>query len=210
MAKFLAFYRIISIDHAPPLARYKRTLSGSCEAVPPQSVIPITWDVLPPMTPRLLESNQQHAAAALVAQWACYARNSEILALTKRDIALLRYVRIFHYKTPILGVNIQYVKTGSHQFTHIEDPELISSLCCHLQSNASNQLVFSISYADYLAAINTAAGYLQLSLRVTTRSARIGRALHDFLSGSSTEAIASIDRRASLSSLQHYLKNGRS
>lgn len=70
--------------------------------------------------------------------------------------------------------------------------------------------VFPISYSDYLSTVKETAAFFQLSARITTHSARIGGSIHDFISGVSAETFASIESWSSLSSLQHYLQNGRS
>lgn len=67
-----------------------------------------------------------------------------------------------------------------------------------------------MSYWDYLSTVKETAAYVQLSDWITTHSARIGGAIHDFFSAVSAETIESIGRWSNVYCLQHYLRNGRS
>lgn len=188
----------------------KRSLAGWTKLVPSQFAIPITRDYLLPLFQKMWSSGNAVAAVALAAQWACFSCSSEILSLKQNDVALPGDRRIARYSEQIVGINIKCAKTRTNQFTAMKDKQLIAMIQCYKLQERSSDTVLPISYSNYLLAVRDAADYFQLSPRITTHSARIGGALHDFIRGTSAESIVSIGRWSSLSSLQHYLRNGRS
>lgn len=210
MTNLLSYYRLATLHKPEKLALSKRSIAGWAKMVPSKSALPLTRNFLVAFIQRMIEKEHKTAAAALAIQWACYARSSEILSLKHKDIAQPVDIRISHYKGTILGINIQCAKTGQHQFTHVKDKQIIALAQCYLLHKTDEIYSFPLSYSEYLSTLKETAAYFQLSNRIKPHSERIGGAIHDLISGISAEAIASIRRWSTLSSLQHYLKNGRS
>lgn len=83
-------------------------------------------------------------------------------------------------------VNTLQAKTGPLQFVAIPTRDVISLLRCFLRIGGK---IFAIPYRHYHGIIKQAAAKFRLHVKSSTRSARMGGALHDFCNGMSSETI---------------------
>ncbi|KAI0564575.1 integrase [Gracilaria domingensis] len=191
-----------------------RALEGWDNARRSQSSVPITKQFAFVIAGWLIANKEFSVAVALLVAWSGYLRASEVLPLSRSLIALPGDPRIWTYKDGTAGVCIKDTKTGPFQFVPICKSEAVTALKV-LKTNSGYPLsdeikVFNLSYATYSKKISLACKKLGMhQFRITTHSARIGGALHDYIIGMSAETFSITGRWKSLSSLRHYLTNGR-
>ncbi|KAI0557893.1 DNA breaking-rejoining enzyme [Gracilaria domingensis] len=155
---------------------------------------------------------QTQSAAILTFAWGGYLRASEAIGLNSDDVAYPGDYRLSAYVRSVTCVAIRNAKTGPLQFTPIYDENIVSvvrRLQTMLQSKVGK--MFSITYATYAKHLREACNFFGLDdLKMSTHLARVGGALHSFMSGKPIADITIVGRWNSRSSLRHYLTTGRS
>lgn len=107
-------------------------------------------------------------------------------------------------------INVSQEKTGPNQFVPLLHNLILSFLKCYAKRKQDTPVVFQPTYARYSRALQNAAVHFGLpNERLTSHSAPVGGALHDFCLGTSAETIATTGRWAGFTSLRHFLTNGR-
>ncbi|KAI0560021.1 DNA breaking-rejoining enzyme [Gracilaria domingensis] len=179
-----------------PSARNKlgythRALRGWEKQLKPQAAFPLTKRLCFAMVSHMLQSKKGQSAIALLVAWA------GLSGLPKRTA----------------GVVIKETKTGPNQFVLITDEHAVSLISKYMRNYTTGEPLplFTIGYETYESHIKVTAQALRLgSVKLTSHSASIGGALHDYFHGKSAETIAITGRWKSLGSLRTYLTNGRS
>lgn len=210
MSNLLSFLALAFPSIRTSLRTAHRSIKGWKLRVPPCPALPLTRDVMQAFVHDLVHRGEMAAGIALAVQWSCYLRASEVLGLSRDDIALPGDLRIRQFGMDIAAVAITDSKTGPLQFTTIRNSEIIILLRAYMAQEDSCSLVFNISYTKYFGLLKACATRFGLQGNFSTHSARIGGAVHDYGLGVSAETIAATGRWASLQSLQYYLRNGRS
>ena len=130
-------------------------------------------------------------------------RAKETLAIQASDIVKPGNQALSCVKeTYVLGIYIPTFKTGNKQFTLVRN-KFAASLSHKKLSKRPNGKMFSVSYGTYLSQVKKAAEFFGIDSQLTPHSARIGGALHDYLSGVDAATIAIHGRWASTKSLEY-------
>eukprot|EP00178_Gracilaria_changii_P016391 TRINITY_DN466_c0_g1_i1.p1 TRINITY_DN466_c0_g1~~TRINITY_DN466_c0_g1_i1.p1 ORF type:complete len:419 (-),score=36.56 TRINITY_DN466_c0_g1_i1:32-1288(-) len=197
------------------LGMSRRCLSGWKHLKPSTSASPLTRQMCFAFAWKLLLTRDIQAAAVLLLSFAACLRVSEALKLCWKDIAFPGDIRLSAFGKGIAGVNIADAKTsrktGRLQFVALKCHEVIVFLQV-LKTSFPHQTRISgkLSYPTYLKAIKTIAKtYSFKHSKITTHSARIGKALEDYVRGTPVQQIAIDGRWKSLNSLRYYLDNGK-
>lgn len=159
----------------------------------------------------LYQTRQPQAAVALATTWGGLLRSNEVLALTSQDFVFRRDVRLISYSSIVAAVTSRSGKNGKDQFDPIIDTTVASITYKYAAVYRSTGKVFpSLSYHSYLKSVKQAAIFLDLGGKpFSTHSARIGSALYVFCIQEPSSHIDLIGGWKSLTSLEHYLNNGR-
>ncbi|KAI0557874.1 DNA breaking-rejoining enzyme [Gracilaria domingensis] len=188
------------------LKRWNKSLTTS-------PAYPLTEQLCFAMAARLLTQDMPEAAVALVVAWGAYLRVSEVLSLEYDLIASPGDERLADCPQGSAGVVIRETKTGLFQFVLIRNKVVLALFENFVRVNPTlkRTKLFKISYGKYENCLRQTAEFFGVtSVKITSHSARIGGALHDYLRGFSAQTIAITGRWKSLGSLRHYLTNGRS
>lgn len=199
-------YQVVS-DLRTRLTRSQRALAAWRKCVPHSPALPLSKPLILTIVGILWRQGRHHSAIAISTAWGAYHRASETINLTTRDVALPSDARLWSFsQTKVAGISIKDGKTGDNQFTVIR-----AAKCFHCSLPTYPQCQKARSFRSdikYLSDIKNAATELGISGSLPPHSARIGRALHDYINGMEAETIALHGRWKFLSSLSYYLTNG--
>ena len=150
-------------------------------------------------------------AAALLVQFAAFLRPGELLALTREDATLPEVVRAAGVaREPVallsLGMRGRGTKVNRKQVAKVKHPWAIDALRWLKRSTRPKQLLVQGTYAEYRAALITAAdraGFREL--RFLPHCPRAGAATQGCLDGRSVQELMTDGRWANEQSLKIYL-----
>ena len=214
MSNLLCMILIIFPEYRQRVGRTTRALKGWKQLKPSRSATPFTREMVFAFACLFLRSNKTEAAAVLLLSFGAYLRISEAINLEWTHIALPGDSRLSGFPAGTAGANIKDAKTskqtGRLQFVTIDDPPVVRFLQMYRAANsAALKFAPHANYATYSAALKEATNHFGLSnISIRPHSARIGKALEDYVQGKSVEQIAINGRWSALNSLRYYLNNG--
>ncbi len=150
-------------------------------------------------------SQQKHTMATILSL--CFhglLRINEALGLLIADIS-------FPGPTSLTGgIRLLKTKTGRNQSILITDPLTWKLLNFQCQRQNRSRRVFSVTYKQFLRALQSCLKEVNVETTFTCHSLRHGGATHLYLAGTRVEDIAQKGRWVSHESLSRYLQSGRS
>ncbi len=197
-----------------PGARQRLHLSrlavrGWLRLVPPVSFPPLTWDLCCAMAIRMLMSGYEVYAVAILLQFDCLLRVSELVNLRKRDIVFQGDARLGgEFKGCLL--HLRHTKTGRDQSVTVDNPDVIQLLRrVHSRVRGPEDRVFPFRADQYRRVFKATAAALGLSPSYVPHSCRHGGATRMYQrSPLAIEAIKLRGRWASTESARRYIQQG--
>ena len=215
MTYLLSVFYILFPGQKTTFGRTARALTGWKISKPPKSATPLSRTMVMAYAAKLLLSKRTSAATILLLCYGACLRVGEALKLKWEHVALPGDPRLSAFPPGTAGVNILDAKTskrtGRLQFVPIQDDIVIQFLRkIHDNPSPDEALAPHIDYQSYSKYLKEATSYFQISnVAIRSHSARIGRALDEYVNGARVDQIAILGRWASLSTLRLYLDNGK-
>ena len=192
------------------LHRTKRILKSWQKLKPTTSATPVSREVMLAFSHFFLTRGKRPAAICMLLSWGGLLRVSEARNLKRKDVSLPTDLRTYSIRSQDIEISLHDTKTGPDQYCFISDTIIVKILQSLLQHISPSQPIIPIAYATYSADLTCASTFFGLEdLKITSHCNRIGGALHLFMNKVAVADIAVAGRWASLTSLNHYLINGR-
>ena len=175
--------------------------------------VPLTKEMCLAFSWHFIIEKRVEAAVILLLTYSACQRVSEDLQLEWKDIAFPGDVHLFSCGG-VAGINIWEAKTsrrtGRLQFVLLTDKLCIKFLRTYKSSRPEQENLVGISYASYLDSLKRASQHFGMkNTRISTHSARVGKATQDYIQRTPVEQIAMNGRWKSMHTLRYYVDNGR-
>jgi integrase len=191
------------------LRQASKALRGWYRLVPPVSYPPLTWDLCCAIAMKMVRDGYERYAVAILLQFDCLLRVSELVALRKTDIAFPGDPRVAAENGQVI-VRLRSTKTGQDQSVAVEDREVATLLKRVLQSTLRpDGRLFPFRAQQYRKVLRQTCIRLGLSDRYVPHSCRHGGATRMFMRDNlNIEAIKVRGRWAATTSARRYIQQG--
>jgi len=183
----------------------RRVLLNWKRVVPPDSYLPLTWELAVAIAVQMSHRGYYRYAVGLLLSFHCLLRVSEMSAINTTHIVDHADDR-FPADYRKMMVTIPFAKGGRYQSVSVDDPAIIRLIRILVNRTAAGKPLFPGGVHSYRRVFNSVRDELALSSKYGTHSLRHGGATLLFLRGVSIENILIRGRWKSNSSARTYIQ----
>jgi integrase len=151
-----------------------KAVRGWDKLAPSVSYPPLTWPLCCAMAVKLARCGYFLHGLAVLLQFDCFLRISELTRLKVSDIALPGDSRVPEAKQTL--IRLRHTKTGSDQSVYVESSDVSAMLADAVKGKGSEALIFGFSASQYRNLFKRTCASLGLSERYVPHSCRHGAA----------------------------------